>query len=420
MTLKNLEKAPFPWFGGKSQAAPLVWQLLGDPMHYCEPFFGSGAVLLQRPHPCNRPYYSETVNDLDGFVCNFWRAVQWYPEQTAEAASWPVCEADKSARQIALLRWREAGAGERLAGDAAWCDPVMAGWWAWAVCVQIGAFSGDRPWVADPVTGVITKRRTLGEDGAGVAKNKPFIADNGKNVNWPGLREPGVSRSVPSIINNGNGVNRPRLFEPGVYRNVPHTIDNGCGVNRPGLREPGVLDSPCSEHGGSRLDEVDWGQYFHDRTMPEIIRWFRYLSARLRRVRILNGDWSRACTHGALKFLPIRTGKGYAGVFLDPPYPKTERADGLYAHDEDVSYCVRDWCLENTDVPWLRIVLAGFEGEFGKPLLEAGWREYEWFKAGLLRGGYAKKGRKGSQQHRERLWASPNCDVPRDDQPSLF
>jgi len=53
-------KAPFPWFGGKSKAAPLVWKLLGDPVHYVEPFFGSGAVLLQRPHPCNRPYYSET------------------------------------------------------------------------------------------------------------------------------------------------------------------------------------------------------------------------------------------------------------------------------------------------------------------------------------------------------------------------
>lgn len=62
MTLVNIDKAPFPWFGGKSKAAPTVWQLLGDVPHYVEPFAGSLAV-LNRPHPCNRPYYSETVND---------------------------------------------------------------------------------------------------------------------------------------------------------------------------------------------------------------------------------------------------------------------------------------------------------------------------------------------------------------------
>jgi DNA adenine methylase len=61
-------KAPMPWYGGKSQAAPLVWQLLGDVDHYCEPFAGSLAVLLSRPHPCNRPYYSETVNDVDSLL----------------------------------------------------------------------------------------------------------------------------------------------------------------------------------------------------------------------------------------------------------------------------------------------------------------------------------------------------------------
>ena len=87
MTLINLNKAPFPWFGGKSKAASLVWALLGDVDHYAEPFFGSGAVLLNRPHPCNRPYHSETVNDLDGFLVNLWRSTQWQPEATARAAS---------------------------------------------------------------------------------------------------------------------------------------------------------------------------------------------------------------------------------------------------------------------------------------------------------------------------------------------
>lgn len=41
--------APFPYFGGKSKVADIVWQALGQPRHYIEPFFGSGAVLLARP-----------------------------------------------------------------------------------------------------------------------------------------------------------------------------------------------------------------------------------------------------------------------------------------------------------------------------------------------------------------------------------
>ena len=38
-------KAPFPYFGGKSSVASLVWDALGQPKHYIEPFFGSGAQM---------------------------------------------------------------------------------------------------------------------------------------------------------------------------------------------------------------------------------------------------------------------------------------------------------------------------------------------------------------------------------------
>ena len=58
--------APFPWFGGKSRVADIVWDRFGDVANYVEPFFGSGAVLLARPHPPR----IETVNDLDCMVAN--------------------------------------------------------------------------------------------------------------------------------------------------------------------------------------------------------------------------------------------------------------------------------------------------------------------------------------------------------------
>lgn len=54
-------RAPFPWFGGKSKVADIVWDRFGDVPNYVEPFFGSGAVLLGRPHEA----HTETVNDMD-------------------------------------------------------------------------------------------------------------------------------------------------------------------------------------------------------------------------------------------------------------------------------------------------------------------------------------------------------------------
>jgi hypothetical protein len=355
-------KAPFPWFGGKSKAAALVWSLLGDVDHYCEPFAGSLAVLLNRPHPCNRGYYSETVNDLDGFVCNAWRAITASPNETADAASWPVSEADKSARQIALLRWRDEKMLELLAGDPLWHDSVMAGWWLWAVAVQIGAFVGDDAWTADPRTGRIIKQ------------------PRGTR------REPGVSRGLPHISDDGRGVNTAAMREPGVSRDLPHLTGNGRGVNTAVLREPGVADE----------------EHYHPTTMPKLRAWFALLSARLRHVRVLNGDWARLCTIGAMHSLAVRQG-GHVGVFLDPPYDVLERSSGLYVHDSSsVMALVREWCIANGSNLKNRIVLAGFDTEHGE-LEQHGWTVHEWFGKGFLVGGM------GDQQDRERLWASPHC-----------
>ena len=69
-------KPPFPWFGGKSKIAPEVWRRFGQVRNYVEPFMGSLAMLLLRPGPITG---TETVNDADGFLANFWRSVQIDP-----------------------------------------------------------------------------------------------------------------------------------------------------------------------------------------------------------------------------------------------------------------------------------------------------------------------------------------------------
>ena len=365
MTLTNLYKTPWPWFGGKADAAEHVWTALGDVEHYVEPFAGSLAVLLRRPHTANRPYHSETVNDMDGLLCNAWRAIIRDPDAVAEAASWPVCEADMHARHLALVKWRSERQLEHLMGDPDFYDAKMAGWWAWGQSCWIGSgwCSGDGPWV-------------VGDDGRITKRSK-----NG-----------GVARQIPHLGDDGKGMNRPQLREEGVARQLPHLGNNGQGMNRPQLREEGVGAEP----------------EYHPMTMPELTRWLRFLSARLRHVRVLNGDWTRACTSGALQTLPVRQG-GHAGVFLDPPYADDVRTGDLYASDSGtIASDVRRWCKVNGDNPKYRIVLAGYDTEH-QELETQGWTAVEWYREGFLKGGMANQSHKGSQQHRERLWLSPHC-----------
>jgi len=127
-------KAPFPWFGVKSKIAPEVWARFGDVDNYVEPFFGSGAVLLARPEWHARKV--ETVNDKDGFLTNFWRALQAAPDEVARWAAWPVNEIDLAARRDWLLGHDNHCA--RMEADPNFYDARMAGVWVWGVCSTIG------------------------------------------------------------------------------------------------------------------------------------------------------------------------------------------------------------------------------------------------------------------------------------------
>ena len=68
----------FGWYGGKFSHLGWLLPLLPDCHHYCEPFAGSAAVLLNRS-----PSAVETYNDLDGEVCNFFRVMRDEPEELA-------------------------------------------------------------------------------------------------------------------------------------------------------------------------------------------------------------------------------------------------------------------------------------------------------------------------------------------------
>jgi site-specific DNA-adenine methylase len=159
-----LIKAPFPWFGGKSRVAHLVWQHFGDVPNYVEPFAGSLAVLLARPTPPG----IETVNDLDCYLANFWRATSHAAESVAQHADHPVNEADLHARHLWLVQ--QDAFRERMKTDPDYYDVRIAGWWVWGLSQWIGAKWCDvgagrphrrRPHLRDVGTGV--HRATVGD-----------------------------------------------------------------------------------------------------------------------------------------------------------------------------------------------------------------------------------------------------------------
>ena len=74
---KNL--IAFGWYGGKFNHLKWLLPLLPACHHYCEPFAGSAAVLLNR-----QPSPVETYNDVDGEVVNFFRVLRDHKEKLVE------------------------------------------------------------------------------------------------------------------------------------------------------------------------------------------------------------------------------------------------------------------------------------------------------------------------------------------------
>lgn len=203
-------KPLFPYFGGKSRIAEAVWAALGNPRVYVEPFFGSGAVLFMRPHSPG----AETVNDIDGMICNFWRAVQVAPDAVARHADWPVNETDLHARHRWLIG-EKPGLVERLENDPAFYDAKIAGWWCWGLCAWIG-------------TG-------WGKSGA---RQIPQIGNPGRGVHRPGQDIAALVRGYAARLRHvrvccgdwsrlRNHASSPRQGLTGVFLDPPYSAEAG-------------------------------------------------------------------------------------------------------------------------------------------------------------------------------------------------
>ncbi len=87
---------PLKWHGGKGafngKLAKWIISLMPTHLHYVEPFFGGGSVLLHK----DPEGVSEVVNDLNSELMNFWavlRAPEWFAEFVRCVQAVPFSEA---------------------------------------------------------------------------------------------------------------------------------------------------------------------------------------------------------------------------------------------------------------------------------------------------------------------------------------
>ena len=299
-----------------------------------------------------------TINDADGFVANFWRAIAREPQGVADYADWPCNEVDLFARHSWLVR-QATDLTDKLHADPEWFDAKIAGWWCWGACNWIGSgwCGGLGPWVHDGNTIVDSRKLPHLSAGRGINRQLPHLSAGR-----------GINRQLPHLGDAGQGINRQ----------LPHLGDAGQGINR-------------------QLPHLGDAGQGHPRS-AYISEWFERLHDVLRDTRVTCGDWSRVVKDS------VTTRHGLSAIFLDPPYTKGAMDYTAQGTGGDMANEVRHWCAANGDNRLLRIVLCGHAGEHDE-LLKNGWHTRAW----TARKGYALTDEAIENSASETIWCSPHC-----------
>ena len=162
---------------------------------------------------------------------------------------------------------------------------------------------------------------------------------------------------------------RRRHGHPGDLGQIPHASSAGMGIQAIG-KVPHASDAGRGELSTS-AGRAAW-------------RWLHELAARLERVRVVHGDWTRCLNN--------HFGGNDTAVFLDPPYRAYEKVYGVAA---PVADAVEAWARENAH---LRIAICGHRGDYDLP----GWDAVEWSRGRLTYSG-------GKTTDAECVWYSPAC-----------
>ena len=117
----------FPYIGGKYTIAPEINRRFDEIDTRIDAFTGSSSWILASP-----PVKHEIVNDLDGYVVNYLRAVKYAPEEVARHLDFPRAELELIAyHHYTRDKFPELVA--RLGGDPDYYDPILAARWAYVM-----------------------------------------------------------------------------------------------------------------------------------------------------------------------------------------------------------------------------------------------------------------------------------------------
>jgi hypothetical protein len=263
----------------------------------------------------------ETINDLDGWLVNVWRAIRAAPDDVAEWASGPTTEIDYHARLAWLQERRTPDLVAWLEGDPEVFDAKAAGWWLYVAACGIGDPWGNGPWRV--IDGRLTDTRKLphlGNAGQGVNRELPHLGNAGQ----------GVNRELPHLGNAGKGLiaymhalskrlrtvritcgNWRRVLQPSVTRAT-------AGTNTTGI----LLDPPYATSGD--LYAVTTGTDQHHTLSAEVREWCKTNATGMRVVLCgFNDEHDELITHG-WRVEAGRAGGG-AGYNTDGRAGKRER-----------------------------------------------------------------------------------------------
>jgi len=121
----------FPYIGGKYTIAPEINRRFGAIDTRIDAFTGSSSWILASP-----PVKHEIVNDLDGYVVNYLRAVKYAPDEVARHLDFPRAELELIAYHH-YTRDKLPELVARLGGDPEYYDPILAARWAYVMAYKL-------------------------------------------------------------------------------------------------------------------------------------------------------------------------------------------------------------------------------------------------------------------------------------------
>ena len=415
---KKFAKAPFPYYGGKSRVAQLVWEAFGGQLdRYLEPFFGSGAVLLKAPTPAK----SEVVCDMSPHLSNFWRAIQADPDAVARHADFPTDHMTLHARHGWLRKWG-VEQHDRVWNDAEYYDSMAAGWWAWGCSIWIGSGFAETNHVPEKVPNVGPEAAMRGtqQDFDRKHAQRPYVCkhtDGGQGVSMQGRDAPDVPPLVrghhPTVCqgveSDWTHDKRPRVFPHHAYGNVVAMQSKDVLDGMP------IVNHQVGGHGCNlqRLQLDGEGPMPLDGTRLQ--PWLRWLHERLRRVIVLHRSWESGVTD--VMTMKAAKGKAKVGIFLDPPYKTEHRSKALYGSDlkgqsDDIATAAYEWAVaKSIERPEIKIAYCCRHGDFPLP--------DEWTED--VRGFAGVNDAERRENHKDCIMFSPSCfDVGKVEQEQLF